>query len=102
MRETTTAALAFLKDLDLAIQGYDYIDTISNGWSLVAAHAAGINPSLTTSAYAQLIASRQLADGSWATTDSRPPQSYSLFTATAVCAQGMRLYLPEQLKSEKQ
>jgi hypothetical protein len=100
-QETTTAALAFLKDLDAAVQGYDFIDIYFNGWELVAAHAAGVAPNLTTAAYAQLIASCQSADGSWTTIDVRPPQSYSPFSATAICAQAVRLYLPEPLKNER-
>src|SRR5205085_2657665 len=101
-RETTTAAFAFLKDLDEAVQGYDYIDVYFNGWLLVGAHAAGINPNLATAAYAQIIASHQLPDGSWLTFDDRPPQANSTFTATAVCAQAVQLYLPEPLKKEKE
>lgn len=101
-QETAAAALAFLKDLDTAVQGYDFIDIYFNGWELVAAHAAGVAPNLTTAAYARLIASRQSPDGSWATIDVRPPQSYSPFTATAICAQAVRHYLPEQLKNEKE
>lgn len=100
-REATESAFAFMKDLDAAIQGYDYIDIYFNGWLLVAAHAADITPNLTTDAYAQLIASHQRPDGSWLTIDVRPPQSYSQFTATAICAQAMRDYLPERLKHEK-
>lgn len=101
-REETAAVFGLLKDLDAAVQGYDFIDAVSNGWTLVAAHAAGIKPNLATSAYAQMIASRQLADGGWFMIDARPPQSNSRFTATAICAQAMRLYLPEQMKSENQ
>lgn len=101
-RETTTTAFAYLKDLDGAVQGYDYIDVFADGWALVAAHVAGVRPSLATSAYAQFIASRQHSDGSWRTIDGRPPQSHSLFTCTAVCAQAVRHYLPDQLKDEKE
>jgi ankyrin repeat protein len=100
-RDATAAAFAFLKDLDASVQGYDFIDIYFNGWELVAAHAAGVAPNLTTAAYAQLIASRQLPDGSWATIDVRPPQSYSTFSATAICAQAVRLYLPDPLKNER-
>ena len=101
-RETTTNAFAFIKDLDGMVQGYDYIDVIFDGWALVAANVAGIKPTLGFSAEAQFIASRQLPDGSWPTIDVRPPQSYSHFTATAVCAQAINIYLPEQMKEEKQ
>ena len=101
-REATAAAFAFLKDLDAAVQGYDYIDNFPVGLSLVAAHAAGIPASLTTAAYAQLVASYQRPDGSWITIDVRPPQSYGAYAATAFCAEAVRLYLPAQLKGEKE
>jgi len=101
-RATTANAFAYLKDLDGAQQGYDYIDVLFEGWALVAARVAGVKPNLTTSASAQFIASRQLPDGSWPTVDSRPPQSHSLFTTTAVCAQAIRNFMPAQFKNEAQ
>jgi ankyrin repeat protein len=101
-RDTTANVFAYLKDLDAVVQGYDHIEVVFDSWELVAAHAAGVRPSLSTSAQAQLIASRQLSDGSWPTIDERPPQSYSPFTATAVCAQAVRNYMPEQFKGEKE
>jgi ankyrin repeat protein len=101
-QDTTANTFAYLKDLDAVVQGYDYIDVVFDGWELVAAQAAGVRPSLSTSATAQFIASRQLSDGSWLTIDERPPQSYSPFTATAVCAQAVRIYMPEQFKGEKE
>jgi ankyrin repeat protein len=101
-RDTTSNAFASLRDLDGTLQGYDYIDIAFDGWSLVAARVAGVGPNLGTAASAQFIASRQLADGSWPTIDNRPPQSHSLFTNTAVCAQALRQYLPEQFKDERE
>jgi ankyrin repeat protein len=101
-RDTATNAFAFLKDLDANVQGYDFIDMDFDGWALTAAHLAGVPRSISTDAEAQFIASRQLADGSWPTTDQRPPQSSSFFTTTAVCANALEQYLPEQLKGEKE
>jgi N-acyl-D-amino-acid deacylase len=101
-RDTTTSAFAYLKDLDLQLQGYDYIDVLFDGWALVAANVAGVPPGLATTASAQFIASRQLADGSWPTMDNRPPQSHSIFTTTAVCAQALRQYLPDEVKGERE
>lgn len=100
-KDATETAFAYLKDLDLQVQGYDYIDVLFDGWALTAANVAGVRPSLATTATAQFIASRQSEDGSWPTMDNRPPQSHSRFTATAVSANGMRLYLPEQFNDEK-
>jgi ankyrin repeat protein len=98
---TTQKSFAFLKDLDAAVQGYNFIDVFFDGWSLVSAHLAGVPPSLSTSAYAQAIASHQRPDGSWSTTDARPPQAHSRFTTTAICAQAIQHYLPAQLNDEK-
>jgi len=100
-RDTATNTFSYLKDLDAVVQGYDYIDVVFDGWELVAAYSAGVKPSLSTSASAQFIASRQLSNGSWPTIDVRPPQSYSPFATTAICAQAIRAYLPTQFKYEK-
>jgi ankyrin repeat protein len=100
-RDTTANTFAYLKDLDATVQGYDYIDVVFDSWELVAARAAGVRPSLSTSATAQFIASRQLPDGSWPTIDVRPPQAYSPFATTAVCAEAVRNYMPEQFKDER-
>jgi N-acyl-D-amino-acid deacylase len=101
-RDTSTSAFAYLNDLDLQLQGYDYIDVLFDGWALFAANVAGVPPGVATIASAQFIASRQLADGSWPTMDNRPPQSHSMFTTTAVCAQALRQYLPDELKGERE
>jgi ankyrin repeat protein len=101
-RDMTAAAFAYLKDLDAAVQGYDNFDVFFEGLALVAARAVGVRPSLSTSAYAQYIASRQLPNGSWRTVDVRPPQAHSPFAATALCAQAVRHYLPGRLTGEKE
>ena len=72
----------------------------SDGWALIAAHAAGVQPSLVTAVYARRVANWQRPDGHWPTIDQRPPQSYSLFTATAVALRAMQLYMPTQLRQE--
>jgi ankyrin repeat protein len=101
-REMTKASFARLSDLDMAVQGYDYIDVFFDGWVLISASRAGVKPNLTTSAYSQFIASRQQPDGSWPTIDARPPQAHSPFAATAVCAEAMQWYLPARFKSEQE
>ncbi|MBI4470624.1 MAG: ankyrin repeat domain-containing protein [Acidobacteria bacterium] len=101
-REMTSETFTFFKDLDGAIQGYEFIDGFFDGLSLVSAHATGIAPSLMTDASAQFLASQQLADGSWPTIDVRPPQSHSAFTVTAVCARAVQLFLPRRFKAERQ
>jgi ankyrin repeat protein len=98
--DSTAKAFGYLKDLDAAVQGYDYIDVLFDGWALVAAQTAGVRPSLSTAAYAKFIANRQSADGSWPTIDSRPPQAHSVFATTAVCASALES-LPARHAAEK-
>ena len=90
-----------LVSIDRAIQDNMIIDTASSdSWALVSADAAGLKPNLITAVYARRIANWQHADGHWATIDTRPPQGYSEFTATAAAAQAMQLYMPSQLRKE--
>jgi ankyrin repeat protein len=100
--EVTAKTFAHLRDLDEIVQGTMFIDVLDDAWRLIAAHAAGIPQSLSTSAIAQFLAGSQRADGSWRTWDARPPSSSSQFTATAVAARGVALYMPETLKDQKQ
>ncbi len=87
--------------IDSAVQDPMIIDPApSDGWALIAAHAAGVQPNLVTAAYARRVANWQRADGHWPTGDDRPPQSYSLFTATALAARAVQLYMPAQLRQE--
>ena len=101
-RATASKTFAHFRDLDLFVQGYQHIDVMDEAWRLFAAHAAGVPASLTTSAIAQFLASAQRADGGWRTMDARPPQSHSRFTATALCARGVALYLPDSFREERQ
>jgi ankyrin repeat protein len=87
--------------IDVAVQGSNIIDPApSDGWALIAAHAAGVQPNLVTATYARRIVNWQRADGHWPTLDARPPQSYSLITATAVAAHAVQLYMPAQVRHE--
>jgi ankyrin repeat protein len=100
------AAKAFLfspdlSSIDKAVQAPMIIDPApSEGWALIAAHAVGVKPNLITEVYTRRIANWQRADGHWPTADGRPPQSSSLFTATALALRAMHLYLPEQMGDE--
>ncbi len=101
-RDVVARSLAHLKGLDAIVQGYDYIDEVDEAWKLIAAHAAGIPSSASTSAAAQYLASAQRADGGWHTMDGRPPQSHGRVTATAISARAVQIYMPESFKGEKQ
>ncbi len=84
--------------IDRAVQDPMIVDPApSDGWALIAAHAAGVKPNLVTAVYARRIANWQRADGHWPTGDDRPPQSYSIVTATTVALRALQLYMPSQL-----
>jgi len=90
-----------LSSVDHAVQDPMIVDpAASDGWALMAAHAAGVQPSLVAAVYARRVANWQRPDGHWPTGDDRPPQSYSLFTTTAVALRAMQLYMPAQLRKE--
>ncbi len=90
-----------LSSLDQAVQDPMIVDPApSDGWALVAAHSVGVKPSLISAVFARRIASWQRPDGHWPTGDDRPPQSYSLFTATAVALRAMHFDMPPQLAQE--
>ena len=90
-----------VSSIDRAVQDPMIIDPApSDGWALIAADAAGVRPNPVTAVYARRIAAWQRSDGHWPTVDARPPQSYSLFTATAVALRAMQLDMPAQLRKE--
>lgn len=87
--------------IDHAVQDPMIVDPpAGDGWALVAAHAAGVQPNLVSAVYARRVANWQRSDGHWPTADVRPPQSSSLFTATAVALRAMQLYMPARLHQE--
>jgi hypothetical protein len=102
--QLTAKAFVFAPDLsslDHAVQDPMIIDPVpSEGWGLIAAHAVGVKPDLVTEVYARRIANWQRPDGHWPTGDARPPQSSSLFTATALGLRTIHLYLPAQMSDE--
>jgi ankyrin repeat protein len=87
--------------LDDAIQAANLNDpTPDESYLLMAAYAAGIPPDLTTAVYAARLVSWQ-RDDHWVTSDFRPPHSSSQFTATATAVRAIQLYLPEELRAER-
>jgi hypothetical protein len=94
-------AFSLFADLDRAAQYTHVIDpAIGDGYLLLGADAAGVRPSLTTAVYARLLAARQKADGHWDTLDVRPPQSYSMVTATAIAARAIQIYSHPSVAAE--
>ena len=87
------AAFGYLSNLARSVEYTHVIDpALDDGYTLIAANAADVHPSLVTAVYARLIAARQEPDGHWETPDVRPPQSYSPFTATAISLRAVQLY----------
>ena len=87
--------------LDDAIQATTLNDpTPNDSYLLMAAHDAGFAPDLTTAVYARRLV-RWQRDGHWVTSDFRPPHSSSLFMTTATAVQAIRLYMPEELRVER-
>jgi len=96
-----TAAFGYFSNLERAVEYTHIIDpALDDGYSLIAARASGMAPSLVTAVYARLLAARQEADGHWETLDERPPESYSPFTATAVSLTAVQLYAHATLKAD--
>jgi ankyrin repeat protein len=91
-RDTVTRTFSHLKSLDEAVQFPYIIDpALFDATTLIAAHDAGVPVTLATRVYARHIAGRQFQDGHWITSDMRPPQAHSTFTATAVALRTLQL-----------
>jgi ankyrin repeat protein len=97
--------------LESALEQARMVDVaIGGSYSLLAADAAGVRsnvtagvrPNLITAAYARFIAGRQKRDGHWVSFDERPPQSYSVFTATAVSLRAIDLYSDSRQRADTQ
>ena len=96
-------AFGYFSKFERAVEYTNIIDpALSDGYGMLAANAAGVRPSLVTAVYARLLAARQEADGHWETTDNRPPESYSPFTATAIAMHAMQLYGHPSQKADTQ
>jgi ankyrin repeat protein len=80
---------------DDAVQAVTLNDpTPDDSYLLMAAHASGLKPDLTTAVYVRRLVQWQ-RDGHWVTSDFRPPHSSSVFTATATAVRAIGLYLPD-------
>ena len=97
------AAFGYFSKFERAVEFSHVIDPgLADGYGLIAANSVRVRPSLVMAVYARLIAARQEADGHWETTDERPPQSYSPFTATAVSLRAIQLYAHPSQKADIQ
>jgi ankyrin repeat protein len=100
-RADAAQAFSTFADLDRALEHAHAVDPgVGDALTLVAADAAGVRPSLVTAVYARLLAQRQKTDGHWVNFDERPPQSYSVFTATALASRAIDLYSHPSLKAD--
>jgi ankyrin repeat protein len=96
------AARAFTyADLDKAVQ-YSWIiePAVDDAYRLIAADAAGVRPSLSTSVMARLLMARQNRGGDWPSHRQRPPSSYSNVTFTALGVRAIQLYAHPSQKAE--
>src|SRR5580698_7997329 len=86
---------------DDAVQAVTLNDpTPNDSFLLMAAHASGLAPDLTTAVYARRLLQWQ-REGHWVTSDFRPPHSSSVFTATATAVRAIALFMPEELHAER-
>jgi len=100
-RATAERDFALFSDINRAVQFTHVIDpAISESYLMLGAEAAGVRPNLVTAVYARFTAARQKADGHWDTLDVRPPQSYSIVTATAIALRAIQLYGHPSLAAE--
>ena len=102
VEDKTLRALSGPAALDDAIQAATLNDpTPNDSFLLMAAHSAGIEAGLVPEVYARRLLGWQ-RDGHWVTSDFRPPHSSSVFTATATAVRAISLYLPEELRLERE
>lgn len=85
---------------DYAIQGWNPEATYENAFTLVAAHDSGVPPNPTAATFARLFARRQIPDGRWLLDDTRPPESFSEITSTALTMRAVQLYSSPRMAVE--
>ncbi len=102
-QQTASRLAAPAANLDFAVQAVMQIDpTLDTGSWLNSLTDAGLRPTLATRVFARRILGRQLPDGHWNTIDVRPPQSYSVVTATAVAVRAIQAHLPSSMDDRRQ
>ncbi len=102
VRRELLQGFRYLADLDLAIQNWDAIDpALFESLAVTAAYDSGLPPSAVTGVVVKRIASLQRSTGEWQTSDLRPPQASSPFTATAFSVRALQLLMPAPLAAER-
>jgi ankyrin repeat protein len=92
-RDAVRAFRNLATNLSDAVEGTALGEIAMNeGFSLVAAHAVGLRPSIVTAALARAIALQQEPGGNWPSLYERPPSNYSGFTFTAIALRALQLY----------
>ena len=80
-------------DVDAALQFNNVIEpALQEGYRLLAAHAAGIEPTLGTALMARFLIARQRPAGDWSGLNQRPPSSSSDFAKTALGVRAVQLF----------
>jgi ankyrin repeat protein len=89
-------------NVDEAIQGTYFVDpALVDGHELVALHDARYPATLPLQAYARRLVHLQTPVGNWISSDRRPPQSNSQWSATEVSLEAIKYYLPETLAAQR-
>jgi ankyrin repeat protein len=90
---TTNARSFVFPDVDAALQFNNVIEpALQEGYRLLAAHAAGIEPNLATALMARFLIARQRPAGDWSGLNQRPPSSSSDFAKTAIGVRAVQLF----------
>jgi ankyrin repeat protein len=90
---TANAPLMVSDDVDVALQFDNVIEpALQEGYRLLAAHAAGIEPNLGTALMARFLIARQRPAGDWSGLNQRPPSSSSDFAKTAIGLRAVQLF----------
>ncbi len=96
-RDHFQRAYVYLTDVDYIAQGINATNFTGDSYALWAVEQAGLPPNNASAALVQMLASQQRPDGHWRTLDVRPPQSGSLFTATALSIRALNSYSSPKL-----
>ncbi|MET0617616.1 MAG: ankyrin repeat domain-containing protein [Luteibacter sp.] len=90
---TANAPSLVSSDVDAALRFDNVIEpALQEGYRLVAAHAAGVEPNFGTALMARFLIARQRPAGDWSGLNQRPPSSSSDFAKTAIGLRAVQLF----------